>query len=249
VAVGKDGGTGFLEVSMRGLLLLVSVVALAEEPQPRVVVPGGEGKAPSDAVVLFDGTSAEEWVHKDGRAAEWMVQDGVLVCKSGTGDILTKKTFGSAQIHVEFSTPLMAEAKSQARGNSGVYIQGRYEVQVLDSYENPTYANGSAAAVYGQHAPLVNASRPPEQWQKYDMVFHAAECNGEGAVTKPATLTLLHNGVLVQDHVRITKNTPGSEVKTACDAGPILLQDHFHPEVKDTLLRFRNIWLRPLSTK
>jgi hypothetical protein len=234
---------------MRGLLLLVSVVALAEEPQPRVVVPGGEGKAPSDAVVLFDGTSAEEWVHKDGRAAEWMVQDGVLVCKSGTGDILTKKTFGSAQIHVEFSTPLMAEAKSQARGNSGVYIQGRYEVQVLDSYENPTYANGSAAAVYGQHAPLVNASRPPEQWQKYDMVFHAAECNGEGAVTKPATLTLLHNGVLVQDHVRITKNTPGSEVKTACDAGPILLQDHFHPEVKDTLLRFRNIWLRPLSTK
>ena len=234
---------------MRGLLLLVSVVALAEEPQPRVVVPGGEGKAPSDAVVLFDGTSAEEWVHKDGRAAEWMVQDGVLVCKSGTGDILTKKTFGSAQIHVEFSTPLMAEAKSQARGNSGVYIQGRYEVQVLDSFENPTYANGSAAAVYGQHAPLVNASRPPEQWQKYDMVFHAAECNGEGAVTKPATLTLLHNGVLVQDHVRITKNTPGSEVKTACDAGPILLQDHFHPEVKDTLLRFRNIWLRPLSTK
>jgi hypothetical protein len=178
-----------------------------------------------------------------------MVQDGVLVCKSGTGDVLTKKTFGSAQIHVEFSTPLMAEAKSQARGNSGVYIQGRYEVQVLDSYENPTYANGSAAAVYGQHAPLVNASRPPEQWQKYDMVFHAAECNGEGAVTKPATLTLLHNGVLVQDHVRITKNTPGSEVKTACDAGPILLQDHFHPEVKDTLLRFRNIWLRPLSTK
>jgi hypothetical protein len=234
---------------MRGLLLLVSVVALAEEPQPRVVVPGGEGKAPSDAVVLFDGTSAEEWVHKDGRAAEWMVQDGVLVCKSGTGDILTKKTFGSAQIHVEFSTPLMAEAKSQARGNSGVYIQGRYEVQVLDSFENPTYANGSAAAVYGQHAPLVNASRPPEQWQTYDMVFHAAECNGEGAVTKPATLTLLHNGVLVQDHVRITKNTPGSEVKTACDAGPILLQDHFHPEVKDTLLRFRNIWLRPLSTK
>jgi hypothetical protein len=234
---------------MRGLLLLVSVVALAEEPQPRVVVPGGEGKAPSDAVVLFDGTSAEEWVHKDGRAAEWMVQDGVLVCKSGTGDVLTKKTFGSAQIHVEFSTPLMAEAKSQARGNSGVYIQGRYEVQVLDSFENPTYANGSAAAVYGQHAPLVNASRPPEQWQKYDMVFHAAECNGEGAVTKPATLTLLHNGVLVQDHVRITKNTPGSEVKTACDAGPILLQDHFHPEVKDTLLRFRNIWLRPLSTK
>ncbi len=235
---------------MRYLIFVVSMAALAQSgPQPRVVTPGGEGKAPSDAVVLFDGKSSGEWVHKDGRAAEWMVRDGVLVCKSGTGDILTKKTFGSAQIHVEFSTPLMAQAKSQARGNSGVYIQGRYEVQVLDSYENPTYANGSAAAVYGQHAPLVNASRPPEQWQTYDMVFHAAECDGAGKVTTPATLTLLHNGVLVQDHVNITKNTPGSEVKTACDPGPILLQDHFHPEVKDTLLRFRNIWVRPLSGK
>jgi hypothetical protein len=122
-------------------------------------------------------------------------------------------------------------------------------VQVLDSYENPTYANGSAAAVYGQHAPLVNASQPPEQWQSYDMVFHASQCDGEGKVTRPATLTLLHNGVLVQDHVTITKNTPGSESKSVCDAGPILLQDHFHPEVKDTLLRFRNIWVRPLDSK
>jgi hypothetical protein len=211
------------------------------------VDPGGGGRAPSDAVVLFDGTHAEEWVHKDGRPAEWTVAEGVLVCKSGTGDILSKKKFGSAQIHLEFSTPLMAEAKGQARGNSGVYLQGRYEVQVLDSYENPTYANGSAGAVYGQHAPLVNASRPPEQWQSYDFVFHAARCDGAGKVTQAATLTLLHNGVLVQDHVTIAKNTPGSEADGLCEAGPILLQDHFHPEVKDTLLRFRNIWVRELD--
>jgi hypothetical protein len=234
----------------REILYLLSVAVIAQSgPQPRVVTPGGHDKAPSDAIVLFDGKTASEWVHKDGRPAEWMVRDGALVCKSGSGDILTKKTFGSAQIHVEFATPMMPGAKSQARGNSGVYIQGRYEVQVLDSFENPTYANGSAAAVYGQHAPLVNASRPPEQWQSYDFVFHASECDGAGKVTKPATLTLLHNGVLVQDNVSIAKNTPGSESKSVCDAGPILLQDHFHPEVKDTLLRFRNIWVRPLGGK
>jgi hypothetical protein len=215
--------------------------------QPPVVTPGMNGQAPSDAVVLFDGKNVDEWVHKDKRPAEWTVQDGVLVCKSGTGDIVTKRSFGSAQIHVEFSTPSMLQVKGQARGNSGVYLQGRYEVQVLDSYENPTYANGSAAAVYGQHAPLVNASRPPEQWQSYDFVFHAARCDAEGKIRRPATLTLLHNGVLVQDNVTITKNTPGSDDMAFCEPGPILLQDHFHPEVKDTLLRFRNIWLRPLS--
>ncbi len=234
---------------MKRIWLLGCLVCWGQEVHPPVVDPGGAGQAPSDAVVLFDGKSAEAWVHKDGRPAEWTVQDGVLVCKSGTGDIQSRKSFGSAQIHLEFSTPLMPEAKGQARGNSGVYIQGRYEVQVLDSYENPTYSNGQAAAVYGQHPPLVNASRPPEQWQSYDFVFHAARCDEAGKVTRPATLTLLHNGVLVQDHVAITKNTPGSEAGTTCEAGPLLLQDHFHPEVKDTLLRFRNIWVRELGAR
>lgn len=231
---------------MRLLTFFLSIAAFAQAPQPRVVDPGDAAKAPSDAIVLFDGRSASEWTHKDGRPAEWTVQNGILLCKSGTGDILTKRTFGSAQIHLEFSTPYMPTAKGQARGNSGVYIQGRYEVQILDSFENPTYANGSAAAVYGQYPPLVNASRRPEQWQSYDFVFHAARCGADGKVTQPATLTLLHNGVLVQDHVEIKGNTPGSEKKSACDDGPILLQDHFHPDVKDTLLRFRNIWVRPL---
>ncbi|MBL8238769.1 MAG: DUF1080 domain-containing protein [Bryobacterales bacterium] len=224
----------------------VAAACMAQEAQPTVVNPGGEGKAPSDAIVLFDGSNVDEWVHKDKRPAEWTVSDGVLVCKSGTGDILTKRAFGSAQIHLEFSTPSMPEAKGQAKGNSGVYLQGRYEVQVLDSFENPTYANGSAAAVYGQHPPLVNASRPPGQWQSYDFVFRAPRCDAEGKLRRPATLTLFHNGVLVQDHVSITKNTPGSEETSPCEPGPLLLQDHFHPEVKDTLLRFRNIWVRPL---
>ncbi|MFN0104171.1 MAG: DUF1080 domain-containing protein [Bryobacteraceae bacterium] len=231
---------------MLRLLPLVSLLCLAQDSQPLVIDPGSATRAPSDAIVLFDGRNADEWVHKDGRQAEWTVQDGVLVCRSGTGDILSKRTFGSAQIHLEFSTPLMPDAKGQARGNSGVYLQGRYEVQILDSYENPTYANGSAGAVYGQHPPLVNASRPPEQWQRYDFVFRAPHCSAAGVVERPATLTLLHNGVLVHDHVTITKNTPGSESASLCEPGPILLQDHFHPEVKDTLLRFRNIWVRPI---
>jgi len=232
---------------MRYLLLFLPALAFPQAAPPPVVDPGGPGRAPSDAIVLFDGRNVENWAHKDGRAAEWTVENGVLVCKSGTGDIQTKRTFGSAQIHLEFSTPRMPQATGQARGNSGVYIQGRYEVQVLDSFENPTYADGSAAAVYGQHAPLVNASLPPEQWQSYDFIFHSPRCDNTGKVVRPATLTLLHNGVLVQNHVSISKNTPGGESATACDPGPLLLQDHFHPEVKDTLLRFRNIWLRPLD--
>jgi hypothetical protein len=148
---------------------------------------------------------------------------------------------------LEFSTPFMPNATGQARGNSGVYLQGQYEIQVLDSYENPTYANGSAGAVYGQHPPRVNASRPPEQWQSFDFVFHAPRCDRAGNVRRPATLTLLHNGVLVQDHVTIKTSTPGGISNSLCDAGPILLQDHFHPEAKDTLLRFRNIWVRPIQ--
>ena len=227
---------------MKRLLLAAALACSAQEPQH-------PAKAPSDAIVLFDGSGTSEWTHKDGRPAEWTVADGVLVCKSGTGDILTKRKFGSAQIHLEFATPLMPAATGQARGNSGVYLQGRYEVQVLDSYKNPTYANGSAGAVYGQHAPLVNASRPPEQWQSYDFVFHAPVCDDQGRVSRAATLTLLHNGVLIQDNVTITKNTPGEMDSNLCSPGPLLLQDHFHPEVKDTLLRFRNIWVRELTPR
>ena len=231
------------------IVVFAGVCAAQQQPQPRVVDPGSKGSPPSDAIVLFDGKGLSEWTTADGRPAAWPVSDGAMTCRSGTGDIYTKRKFGSAQIHVEFATPLMPNAKSQARGNSGVYLQGRYEVQVLDSFHNPTYPNGSCAALYGQSAPLVNACRPPEQWQSYDIIFHPPACGADGKVTAPGTLTLLHNGVLVQDHVEIKGVSGGAQKGSICEPGPLRLQDHFHPDVKQTFMRFRNIWYRPLDTK
>ena len=231
------------------MIVFAGVCAAQQEPQPRVVDPGSNGSPPSDAIVLFDGKGLSEWTSGDGRPAAWPVSDGAMTCRSGTGDIYTKRKFASAQIHVEFATPSMPDAKSQARGNSGVYLQGRYEVQVLDSFHNPTYPNGSCAALYGQSAPLVNACRPPEQWQSYDIIFHAPACGADGKVTAPGTLTLLHNGVLVQDHVEIKGVSGGAQKGSICEPGPLRLQDHFHPDVKQTFMRFRNIWYRPLDTK
>lgn len=227
-------------------LAAVAAASAQQEPQPRVVDPGKPGQPPSDAVVLFNGRDLSEWVHKNGKPATWVVSDGTIVCKSGTGDILTRRKIGSAQIHVEFATPNMPNAKDQARGNSGVYLEGRYEIQVLDSYNNPTYPNGSAGAVYGQYAPLVNASRPPEQWQTYDMISHLAKCEGKKLV-QPPTVTILHNGVLIQDNVAIKGPTGGGEGDDPCAPGPLLLQDHYHPDVKETFMKFRNIWYRPLE--
>ncbi len=230
----------------------VAAAALPSAPQqvdqqPPVVTPGAlPGQPPSDAIVLFDGTGAAEWVYRDGRAAQWPVVEGALVSRSGTGNIYTRRNFGSAQIHLEFATPYMPDAHGQARANSGVYLQGRYEVQILDSFENPTYSNGSAGALYGQYAPLVNVSRPPKEWQTYDIVFHAPRCGPDRAIATPGTLTLLHNGVLVQDHVTIRGRTTGGDDTGLCEDGPLMLQDHYHPDVKETFMRFRNIWIRPL---
>jgi hypothetical protein len=217
------------------------------QTQPRVVTPGLDRLPPSDAVVLFDGKDLLHWVHKDGRPAEWTVKDGAMVCNTGTGNVYSREKFGSAQIHVEFAIPYMPQAKDQARGNSGVYLQGRYEIQVLDSYKNPTYADGSGGALYGQYAPLVNASRPPEEWQAYDIVFHAPACNAGGTVTQPGTLTVLHNGVLIQDHVTIKGITSGGAKDDPCADGALMLQDHIVPEVRQTFMRFRNIWCRSLD--
>jgi hypothetical protein len=141
----------------------------------------------------------------------------------------------------------MPKFKSQARGNSGVFLQGRYEVQVLDSYQNSTYANGSCGALYSQYAPLVNACRPPEQWQSYEIIFHAPKCSSGGKVSEPGTLTVLHNGVLVQDHVTIKGTTDGSSNAHDCETGPLRLQDHWDSNVGDTPVRYRNIWYRPLD--
>lgn len=225
--------------------LFAALPALAADP-PAAVTPGAGGEPPSDAIVLFNGRDMAQWVHINGRRAAWKVKDGAMVSSSGAGDVYTSRKIGSAQIHLEFAIPGMPGAKDQAKGNSGVYLQGLYEIQVLDSYRNPTYANGSCGALYGQYAPLVNASRPPEQWQTYDIIFHAPKCAG-GKVQQPGTLTLLHNGVLVQDHVAIKGPTPGADRFNVCEPGPLRLQDHYHPDVKETFMRFRNIWYRPLE--
>ena len=232
--------------------LLAGVVSASGPPQaidqqPRVVVPGATpGQPPSDGSVLFDGKTAAQWVYRDGRAAQWPVVDGSLVSKSGTGNIYSRQKFGSAQIHVEFATPDMPNAHGQARANSGVFLQGRYEIQILDSFNNPTYSNGSAGALYGQYAPLVNVSRPPKEWQYYDIVFHAPICGPDRQISTPGTVTVLYNGVLVQDHVTVRGRTTSSDDTDVCEDGPLMLQDHYHPDVKETFMQFRNIWIRPL---
>lgn len=225
---------------MTRLLFVLPLMGLgwAEDPQPKVVTPG---TAPSDAVVLFDGTSTSKWVRGDGSPTGCKAEKGAMTCSTGAGDAWTAEQFGSAQIHIEFFIPAMPGKEGQMKGNSGVYLQGRYEMQILDSYQNPTYANGSLGALYGQSPPLVNAAKPPEQWQTYDIVFHAPKCNDAGQVTEKGTVTVLLNGVLVQDHAGI------KEHPDACKPGPLMLQDHSgFPGAPHTVMKFRNLWLRKL---
>jgi 3-keto-disaccharide hydrolase len=215
--------------------------------EPPVVTPGAlPGAPPSDASVLFDGTDLSRWVSQDHpeQPAPWVVADGVMTVKPRSGGIQTKDGFGSCQLHVEFATPALVQGDGQDRGNSGVFLMSRYELQVLDSYHNTTYFDGQAGAIYMQHAPLVNASRPPGEWQTYDVVFHAPVFNADGKVLSRATFTVFHNGVLVQDHVEVMGDTfhdrpPAYEAHPA--RMPLALQDHHNP------MRFRNIWIRPLA--
>lgn len=231
--------------------LVLAGAALAadkEEQQPRVVDPGGPGKAPSDATVLFDGKNMSAWTTRDGKPARCTVGDGAMHCRTGVGDIISKEKFRNAQIHLEFAIPSMPNQKGQMRGNSGVYLQDRYEIQVLDSYHNPTYANGSCGALYGQAAPLVNASRPPEQWQTYDIIFHGPQCVADGKVKELATVTVLHNGLLVQDHVQVKDSAKACAEGKGSEPGPLLLQDHSgFPGAPDTTMNFRNVWFRRLD--
>lgn len=213
------------------------------EPKPRVVTPGEGAKPPSDAIVLFDGKDLSMWQSDKGAEPTWTVEGGVMTVKPKTGSIMTKQKFGDVQVHVEFATPLMPEAKGQDRGNSGVYLQGRYEVQVLDSYKSDTYIDGQCGAIYSAHPPLVNACRPPEQWQTYDIVFHRPKFESSGKMTAPGRFTVLHNGVLIQDNAEIGESTHASLYKDAAAEGPLLLQDHWNP------VKYRNIWVRPLDTK
>jgi hypothetical protein len=228
---------------VRALWLALAMANLQDGPQPRVVGPGGPGKAPSDAVVLFDGSDAAAWSHVDGKPARWEVKEGALVCLPDSGSVRTRAVFGDAQVHVEFATPLMPDAKGQPRGNSGVYLQGRYEVQILDSHGNERYPDGSCGAIYKQHAPLVNACRPPGEWQTYDIVFRAPRRDVAGKVVRPGTMTVFLNGVLIQDHAELRGPTGGALDDREGEPGPLVLQDH------GNLVRFRNVWLRPLAER
>jgi hypothetical protein len=218
-------------------------------PAPVVVTPGpylGPVAPPSDAIVLFDGKSLSEWRAADTTKGDgtWKVENGDIVVAAGTGNIATRRRFGDVQLHVEWSAPNPPHGEDQDRGNSGVFLMSTYEVQVLDSYHSATYPDGLAAAIYGQYPPLVNAMRPPGEWQVYDIVFHRPHFDASGKVTAPARLTILHNGVLVQDEMAVlgpTSHGGRSAYKAHPDRLPIELQDHGHP------VRFRNIWVRELA--
>lgn len=218
-----------------------------ERPRPPIVSPGPERapeSPPSDALVLFDGKDLAQWLAADGGPAKWVVRDGYMEVAPGGGHIITRRAFGDVQLHVEWATPTPPTGEGQERGNSGVFLMSHYEIQVLDSYHNDTYADGQAAAVYGQTPPLVNASRAPGEWQSYDIVFHAPRFAADGSVRDSARVTVLHNGVLVQDDARITGWTVHgrrAHYTSHPDRLPLLLQDHGNP------VRFRDIWIRELT--
>ena len=213
----------------------------------RVVTPGPAVSIapPSDAIVLFDGSSLAKWTQRDGSPAKWRVADGAFEVVKGTGTLTTRDSFGDAQLHIEWMSPKPAVGTDQDRGNSGVFFGGgRYEVQVLDSYQSVTYADGQAGALYGQHPPLVNASRPPGEWQSYDIVYHRPRFDASGKVLSLARFTVFHNGVLVQDNAELvgpTANMSRPPYEAHPDRLPISLQDHGHP------VRFRNVWIRDLE--
>jgi hypothetical protein len=208
-----------------------------------VVTPGIGTAPPSDAIVLFDGTGMDQWEKPDGGPVGWKLEDGAMTVVKGTGGIQTKQSFGDMQLHLEWRSPEKVVGEGQGRGNSGVYIQGLYEVQILDCYKNKTYVNGQTGAVYKQHIPLANACRPPGEWQIYDIIFTAPRFKENGFLFSPATVTVLHNGILVQNHAVIlgtTENLGLPAYKTHPLKQSILLQDHSNP------VSFRNIWVREL---
>jgi len=217
------------------------------EPTPVKVTPGEKNTAPSDAIILFDGKNLNNWVStKDTTAsAKWTLnKDTSMTVKNGAGDIQTKQKFGDIQLHIEWKNPTTPRAKGQNRANSGVFFQGLYEVQVLDSYDNKTYTNGQVGSVYKQQVPLVNAAKPSGEWQTYDIIYHAPKFDSIGRKTKSATVTVLHNGILIQDHVTIYGTTEyiGIPKNNPHGKGPLKLQDHND----NSGVSYRNIWVREL---
>jgi hypothetical protein len=213
------------------------------EPVPPVVA-APAGGVPSDAVLLFAGNNLDAWESVKGGPAPWMVEGDAMVAAPNAGNIRTKAAFGDIQLHLEWRTPAEVKGTGQGRGNSGVFFMGLYELQVLDSWDNKTYVNGQAGAIYKQHAPLVNASRRPGEWQSYDAVWIAPRFAADGKLLSPARATVFHNGVLVQHDVVVkggTANRGGPAYAAHGAKGPLMLQDHKNP------VAFRNIWVRELA--
>jgi hypothetical protein len=212
------------------------------EPVPPVITPSEDKNPPSDALVLFDGKDLSQWVGKDNSDPKWQVKDGILTVVKGAGTISTKQSFGDMQLHIEWRAPAEVVSKGQDRGNSGIIIQSRYELQVLDSYNNPTYVNGQAGSLYKQTPPLVNAMRKPGEWNTYDILYTAPRFKENGAPFSPGRITVLHNGVVIQYDTEFKGNTPyiGLPSYKAHDKAPLTLQDHGHP------VSYRNIWIREL---
>jgi hypothetical protein len=222
-----------------------------DRPMATVIDPGTSssqempGKPPSDATVLFDGKDISPWVAMDGSPTKWIVRDNALECVPGSGYVRTLQSFGDCQLHVEWASPNPPHGASQDRGNSGVFFgYDRYEIQVLDSYQSKTYSDGAAAAVYGQYPPLVNAMRAPGEWQTYDIIWTAPRFDDEGKIAHKARVTVIHNGVLVQNNVELTGQTGWINrvpYKAHPERLPIAFQDHGHP------VRYRNVWVRELG--
>jgi hypothetical protein len=235
VTTGEDAGDGGTEIGQWQ-------VHDTDRPAPEVVTPGATScQAPSDAIVLFDGSDLSQW-----QDTKWVIRDGTMESVKGAGYIKTRESFGSCQLHVEFATPENVKGNGQGRGNSGVFLQDEYEVQVLDSFDNATYPDGQCSALYGRAVPLANACRKPGEWQSYDIIFHRPIFEGD-QVVRQATFTILQNGVLVQDHVVLKGGTQWkgahavSEYVPHEDKRPIAFQDHGNP------VRYRNIWVRELE--
>jgi hypothetical protein len=206
--------------------------------EPEIVDPGSPGGPPADAVVLFDGSDMSQW----NNAENWVVEDGYVI--SGPGKVVSKAEFGDCQLHVEWASDTEITGSGQGRSNSGVFLMDTYEVQVLDSYENETYFDGQCGAIYKQHPPLVNVSRGPGEWQSYDIIWKAPRFDDEGELVSPAYITVLHNGVLIQNHFELLGDTPYHRppaYKAHPDKGPISLQYHGNK------VRFRNIWVREIK--
>ncbi len=213
------------------------------KPEVRVVEAGPTDASPSsDAIILFDGNNTAAWETQDGNPIKWKVENGTMTITAGAGNIVTKQSFGDCQLHIEWRTPAEVKGDGQNRGNSGILIMGKYELQVLDSYNNPTYSNGQAGSMYKQLIPLVNPSRKPGLWQTYDVIFMAPVFNKDGNVNHPATVTVLYNGALVQNHAALFGSTEYIGIGSYHVHGkePLLLQNHGNP------VSYRNIWIREL---